>query len=80
MAFLEMLKVFYIESDEGKMLSATIIVFNPITLLACCFLFLFLVCLLLLFWFWFWFSGFFPQDITFSSFFSISLHCPLEGC
>lgn len=35
MAVLEMLKVFYIKSDEGKMLSATIIVCNPKTLLTC---------------------------------------------
>lgn len=41
MAVLEMLKAFCIKPDEGKMLSATIIVFYPETLLAWVLLFFF---------------------------------------
>lgn len=41
MAVLEMLKAFCIKPDEGKMLSAAIIVFNPKTLLAWVLLFFF---------------------------------------
>lgn len=60
MAVLEMLKASCIKPDEGKMLSAPIIAFNPKAVLA-------------------WVIFFF-QEIIFSSFSSVPLHCPLEGC